>query len=163
MSRSALEQAYLSIDAAISALDLQAFVNWLTQDHLTIMLDGSTRDYAFYSDPQKWDGFHSAFAAHIPDQIELKGTLASVFTRTFGVHDKGRKFEIRGRCRDEWICNGSQWKIRRRFKLEQGVYEGDTCHLHRVAPLPLTESRPGQVPFETLSPRSQPVGGRGSF
>lgn len=158
MTKSSLEQAYLAIDKAISDLNRLEFITWLTLDHKTILVDGGTCDYAFYADPEKWKGFHSAFAAQFPDQIQLGDQQAVVFSRTFGIHDKGRRIEIRGRCRDEWIWDREMWKIRRRYKLEQNYYEGDTLLLHRelsAVPPELKEPAERWVQPGVLQPLAQ--------
>jgi len=146
MTSCTLEQAYLAIDAALVSKNQQGFLMWLSADHRTIMVDGTFLDYAHFTRPGLWDKDDDPFAAHIPHDIRIQDQTAVVLSRTYGVTGlNGRRIEIRGKCRDEWIWTGTQCKIRRRFKLEQSYFEGDQLILHR------------QLPAEVLAREAAPV------
>lgn len=135
MTSCALEQAYLAIDAALSKAKREDFLQWLTPDHRTILVNGTILDYAHFARPEIWIAEDSSFAAHIPHEIRIQALAATVLSRTYGVTARsGRRIEIRGNCRDEWVWNGIQWKIRRRFKLDHSYFEGDQLILHRQLP-----------------------------
>lgn len=143
-----MEQTYLAMEDSLIQRHMEGFLRHLHPLHQTIQIDGTVLDYAHFASMKEC--LENCFAAHVFDSIQLREHRAEVYCRTFGKGEyQGRTYEVRGRCRDEWLWQEGRWLQYRRYKLERTILDqGQVLYSARREEQPNQAGGQGSLPHQ---------------